>query len=247
MNRPPFLNGFLAWTGFLASIFVFWLALAAWNSAMQTAAPGATLTSTGWNAMVSNLSDLDTRTTAASASISNLNSTVSSLSWTVSSLAAWAGSSKAPFVRVSLAQCSNDGCSGNHTINTWHNVASFNYAWNTVVLSDATAFTHNGKGLVTVLKPGTYRIRLETLTMPSANTNWVQALCPAINWTSNCLWVTGIYSHGYHAAGYWSELSKEFTVDLSANQTVGFWYYTPAALTYWAYDNYTALQVEKLN
>ena len=60
-------------------------------------------------------------------------------------------------------------------------MAAYNYAWSTVVLSDATAFAHNGKGLITVLKPGTYRIRLETLAMPTATTNWLEALCPFVS------------------------------------------------------------------
>ena len=42
-------------------------------------------------------------------------------------------------------------------------------------------------------------------------------------------------------------MDKEFTVDLAANQTIGFGYYPSVALTYWAHDNYTALQVEKID
>lgn len=83
--------------------------------------------------------------------------------------------------------------------------------------------------------------------MPSATTSWVQAICPYVSGAQTCLGVTGVYSHQYSAAGYWIETDKDFIVDLTANQTVAFGYYTHMALTYWAHDNYTAIQVEKLN
>lgn len=99
----PIQNGALFATGFAATLGAIAVGFAAWNASMANVQPGDALTSTGWNAVVSNVLDLDSRTNAISSSVSNLSSTVNTLSGTVSTLSSSA--TKAPVIRVALAQC----------------------------------------------------------------------------------------------------------------------------------------------
>ncbi len=99
----PLKNGALFAVGFAATLGAIAVGLAAWNASMANVQSGDALTSTGWNAIVSNVLDLDSRTNAISSSVSNLNSTVNALSGTVSTLSSSA--TKAPVIRVALSQC----------------------------------------------------------------------------------------------------------------------------------------------
>lgn len=50
-------------TGAIAAICLAGISFAAWNAAMPTASPGSVLTSTGWNAVVESVNDLNNRLT----------------------------------------------------------------------------------------------------------------------------------------------------------------------------------------
>lgn len=49
--------------GMLATAIFAGVALAAWNSTMSGATPGSALTASGWNAVIDNITDLNTRLT----------------------------------------------------------------------------------------------------------------------------------------------------------------------------------------
>lgn len=155
-------------------------------------------------------------------------------------------SGKAPHILAYLSQCGG-ACSSYHVLNSWVNVPSYNYAWTTAINNATDVFTHNNKGLITVSQAGTYRIMLTTIAMPAANVGWVTALCPYINGSITCVGTTAVYDHEYSVAGYWQENTKEFVADLAAGSTVGFGYHTANALTYWAHDGYTAIDVLRVN
>lgn len=52
--------------GAIAAVCLAGIAFATWNAAMPTATPGSVLTSTGWNAIVDNVNDLNNRLTGVS-------------------------------------------------------------------------------------------------------------------------------------------------------------------------------------
>lgn len=59
----PFLSGVQFSLGIVATIGLVGISLAAWNATMPSASPGSPLTSTGWNAVVDNVNDLNGRLT----------------------------------------------------------------------------------------------------------------------------------------------------------------------------------------
>ncbi|MFZ3233399.1 MAG: hypothetical protein WA194_07965 [Patescibacteria group bacterium] len=59
----PFLSGVQFSLGIVATVGLVGISLAAWNATMPSASPGSPLTSTGWNAVVDNVNDLNSRLT----------------------------------------------------------------------------------------------------------------------------------------------------------------------------------------
>lgn len=63
--HASFANGALFSVGALSVLVCVGAAFAAWNASMPEAVTGAPLTASGWNAVIANVSDLDTRMTTA--------------------------------------------------------------------------------------------------------------------------------------------------------------------------------------
>jgi hypothetical protein len=164
--------------------------------------------------------------------------------------AAWTevGKGRGSYVRIALNYCGG-GCGSYHALSTWVNVSSYGYTWTTYTNTDTPTFTPNGTGTVTINKAGVYRIRLQTMMIPAANTAWVAYGCPVINGSANCgpLGAGEGLKHAYYPAGWWGQNITEFTFDLAAGTTVGYGYYIHSGVSYWAHDTYTFLDILRLN
>jgi hypothetical protein len=83
--------------------------------------------------------------------------------------------------------------------------------------------------------------------IPTANTAYGEIVCPAINGTANCGYnSTFAYNHRYAVANWWSQPQHEFVFQLAAGNTVAWAYQPIVAMTYWAHDNYTALEITRI-
>ncbi|MFB0965121.1 MAG: hypothetical protein QMC36_05555 [Patescibacteria group bacterium] len=82
--------------------------------------------------------------------------------------------------------------------------------------------------------------------MPTNAADWVEAYCPFIDGSANCVGTTAVYGHSYNPAGWWKDWKTDFVIDLSANQTIGFGYMTSSVLTYWGYDGYNQMEIVRL-
>jgi hypothetical protein len=123
-------------------------------------------------------------------------------------------------ISIYLNQCGG-ACAGNHTLNVWTNVGTQNYNWATAINTATDNFAHDGKGNITVAKAGLYRIRLQAMFIPSADTPYGEVVCPFINGTANCGYNgTFSYNHRYAKANWWSQPQHEFVFQLTAGSTV---------------------------
>ncbi len=158
------------------------------------------------------------------------------------------GKGRGSYVRIALNYCGG-GCGSYHALNTWVRVSNYGYTWTTYTNTDTATFTPNGTGTVTINKAGVYRIRLQTMMIPTASTAWTAYGCPMINGVENCgpLGAGEGLKHAYYPAGWWGQNITEFTFELSAGNTVGYAYYIPVAMSYWAHDTYTFLDILRLN
>ncbi|MFA6031041.1 MAG: hypothetical protein WC969_14385 [Elusimicrobiota bacterium] len=163
------------------------------------------------------------------------------------------GAAKSAFIHIRLNQCGG-GCGGSHTVDTWTDVAAQGYAWTQAINTSPETFVHNGTGRITVNKAGLYRIRLYAFFMPSVAGSWICYVCPSVNGSAGSCTPNSAANglkHGYNEAAYWARMGGpyEFIRALSAGNTVGWSYYPSSSwpLTYWAYDNYTSMSVEKVN
>lgn len=158
------------------------------------------------------------------------------------------GKGRGSYVRIALNYCGG-GCGSYHAIGTWVNVSSYGYTWTTYTNTDTATFTPNGTGTITVNKAGVYRIRLQTMMIPTASTAYTAYGCPTINGSANCgpLGAGEGLKHAYYPAGWWGQNITEFTFDLAAGNTVGYAYLLPGAVSYWAHDTYTFLDILRLN
>jgi hypothetical protein len=157
------------------------------------------------------------------------------------------GKGRGSQIKIRLAQCGG-GCSSYHALNTWVNVSGYGYAWPTALNTDTATFTSNGVGTITVAKAGVYRIRVGTMFIPATDAAYIYG-CPLINGSANCGPLSSAEGlrHSYHPAGWWGQNINTFIFDLAANTTVGYAYYTPYALSYWANDSYTFLEITRVN
>jgi hypothetical protein len=159
-------------------------------------------------------------------------------------------SASAPFIHIASIHCGG-GCAGNHALSQWTDVGGLGLNWTTLANTSPATFSHNDHGRVTVLKAGSYMIRLHTFMQPTADHPYIAYVCPAVNGEANC--TPNIHSmgirHGYCKAGWWCQHAGpfDFVRNLSAGSTVGWAYYPVAAMNYWAYDYYLALEIVKIN
>jgi hypothetical protein len=157
-------------------------------------------------------------------------------------------SASSAFIQLLMASCIT-GCAGNHTLNQWADISAGGYSWTAVNNSPAT-FSHNGAGRVTLLKGGTFMIRLHGMMMPTADAWGIAALCPILNGSADCSPNSSLgYHHHWYPAGWWAQFGGpfDFVRDLPAGTTVGWGYQPREAMNYWAYDNYTALEIIRIN
>lgn len=157
------------------------------------------------------------------------------------------GKGRGSQMKIRLAQCGG-GCASYHALNTWINVPSYGYAWTVATNTDSSTFSHNNTGTITVAKAGVYRIRIGTMFIPTTDAAYIYG-CPLINGSANCgpLGAAEGLRHSYHPAGWWGQNINTFIFDLAANTTVGYAYYTPYTLSYWANDSYTFVEVTRVN
>lgn len=213
------------------------------------------LTATLWNNLLWNVETLKTDVTTL-----QTNTTwITSVAWKVwiwvptatekldvagTVKATQVNSSKAAFVRVKLNQCSWY-CSGNHTLNTWTNIGSYTHSVNN---NDTDTFSTNTTWTVTINKSWTYMIRINMMEIPVADGTSQYAL-PYINWSVNSLWSTASEQapHAYRKAWYWSTSIHTFVWNINAWSTVWYAYYPVQTLTYWGIDDYTGMEIIKLN
>jgi hypothetical protein len=157
------------------------------------------------------------------------------------------GQGRGSLMKIRLAQCGG-GCASYHALNTWINVSGYGYTWSTALNTDSSTFTHNNTGTITVSKAGVYRVRVGTMFVPTTDAAYVYG-CPIINGSANCgpLGSAEGLRHSYHPAGWWGQNITSFIFELTAGTTVGYGYYTPYTLSYWANDSYTFLEVTRVN
>lgn len=167
------------------------------------------------------------------------------VNWTVKSSAI---ESRGTTMKISLAQCGWP-CGSYHAINAWVNVSSYWYNWSTPINTDNNwTFSHNNKWTITVNKNGVYRIREQVMMIPTANIARIYG-CPYINGSADCghLGAADWLRHSYYPAGWWAQNATEFIFELSAGSTVGYGYYIYNAMSYWAHDTYTYLEITRIN
>lgn len=156
------------------------------------------------------------------------------------------GKGRGSVMKITIGICPS-GCTSYHALNTWINVASYGYAWTTSLNTDSSTFTHNGTGLITISKAGVYRIRIGTMFIPSTDAAYIYG-CPILSGSANCgLGAPEGLRHSYHPAGWWGQNINTFVFDLAAGATVGYGYYTPYTLSYWANNGYTFVEVTRVN
>lgn len=151
-------------------------------------------------------------------------------------------------INISLNACGG-ACGSYHALNAWVNVGSYGYPWATNQNTATDVFSHNGAGTITILQSGVYTIRLYSMTIPASTVNWIVQNVPFINGNPDGAPGGGNNQlhHAYDPAGYWRQDVSEFTRPLSAGTTVSFGYYAGVALSYWAHDGYTGLEIRRVN
>ena len=89
------------------------------------------------------------------------------------------------------------------------------------------------------------------MAIPSVNVAWTAQYLPFINGGADSYPYGGInwVHHGYHPAGWWDQEVSYFTRTLVAGTTVSYGYYVASSqpLSYWGYDQYTALEITRVN
>ena len=251
------------WLWFVLIFFITGVSYAVWVN-MTDVWPWETLTNTMWNTMLWNIDTLKTDLDTANSNISTLQTNSAPItstwwnvwiwvsiptqkldvSWTVK--ATQFESTKASFIRVKVNWCSW-ACSWYHTLDTWTNIAPI--ISHDIINNDASTFTTSWTNwTVTINKSWTYMIRINLMQVPSVDA-WNNYAIPIINWSPNWLWAMSWEQavHKYMKAGYWSSSNHTFIGNLSAWTTVWYAYYPHWTLTYWAYDNYTGMEIIKLN
>lgn len=158
--------------------------------------------------------------------------------------------SNASYVHIFLSHCGGP-CGGHHPLNTWSNVSgSHGYSWTQNINTSPDVFTHNGLGTITIHKAGTYQVRLTSMIMPVGTGGVPVYVCPFIGGAVNCNG-QGIYTggivHMYYQGGVWVKNHHDFVYNLGQGATVGWGYHPVAALSNWAHDSYTALEITELN
>lgn len=114
---------------------------------------------------------------------------------------------------VSLNHCGG-ACAGNYINPNTGWVTPTNNTWTTQVNTDASTFSSNSSGVVTIKEAGLYRIQLEAMAVPSVTAGHESGgwYCPFINGSPNCLGDSNnAVRHMYIPASYWSAGSHEFT------------------------------------
>jgi hypothetical protein len=157
------------------------------------------------------------------------------------------GGNDAAAVHIALAQC-NGPCAGYHATNTWVNVAAHGYAWATHMNTSPGSFHHNGQGTITVHHAGLYMIKLYSMSIPQNDVAWTEAICPFLNGHADCFpnGAANAWEHGHKRGGSWHQHVATFVRPLDAGTTVGWGYHNYAALSYWAHDTFTALEIVRL-
>jgi hypothetical protein len=150
-------------------------------------------------------------------------------------------------ISISLQQCGGGGCGGYHALNTWTNVSAIGYTRATGQNTAPSVFSHNGAGTITIAQTGVYMVTLYSMAIPVADAGWVEAICPYINGALDCFPNGTLpYHHGYHRAGWWDQRQSTYVRTLDAGTTVQWGYYNSQALSYWAHDTYTAIEIVRI-
>lgn len=155
--------------------------------------------------------------------------------------------SKGNSIAITLNVCGG-ACASYHALSTLINVGAIGYAWSTQQNTNTSLFSHNGAGTITVARAGVYRIRQRAMMIPTADTPWIALLCPFVNGSANCGSVgSWNYRHGYYPNGWWANYVSETTVEVPVNGTIQYGYNIYLAMSYWAYDGYTMMEVTRVN
>lgn len=154
------------------------------------------------------------------------------------------------YIYIFLYQCGGGPCSGNHPVNTWTELSNLGYSWITGTNTLPSVFSHNGSGRITVGQSGTYHVRLSAMLIPTATTGVPAIICPFLNGGANCN-NHGYYSsglqHRYYPAGWWGRSKHEFVMNLPQGTIVGYGIHPTTTLTRWGHDNYTSLELRRIN
>lgn len=150
-------------------------------------------------------------------------------------------------ISIRLSSCPTWPCSNTVPLNTRVNLASFNIDWATMLNSNSSAYSHNGKWVITINKSWIYRIEIKNMTLSPSN-RYVSTSAPYINWIINSLdWNNvEIYNHNYYAANARGSSKHTFVWQINAWSTISVWYYTDVALTYWWHNFYNGLTITLL-
>jgi hypothetical protein len=160
-------------------------------------------------------------------------------------------SSSAAFIHAYLLQCGGGPCASYHTLNQWTDVSAQNYNWVTAANNSPATYAHNDHGRITLLKTGTYWIRLYAIFQPTADSGHIASVCPSLNGSADCSpsWSSNGIKYCYYKAAFWARMGGpyDFIRTLGAGTTVGWAYYPYQALNDWAHDYYTAIEIIRLN
>ncbi len=234
---------------FLLVLWFMWITYAAWTT-MTNVNTWDGLTATLWNNLLWNVETLKTNTdwiTSVAWKVWIWVPTATEkldVAWTVK--ATKLESTKTSWVRVMVNWCSWP-CAWSHTLNTWTNIAPV--VSHSINNNDTSTYSTTwSNGTVTINKSWTYMIRVNMITMPVSEA-WNNYVVPFINWAVNWLWTLAWDQaiHQYMKAGFWATSNHTFVADLTAWTTVWYWYYPTRALTYWAHDSHTGMEIIKLN
>lgn len=153
-------------------------------------------------------------------------------------------STQVPTIRVSLSNTcpNNTSCPGVHGLGAWFDIGvNYNHS---VSNNDTSAYT-TANGRVTVLKAGTYRVRISSMVIPAVAAGGLY-VAPFINGAASA--PTGdIYHHRYMPAGWWSMEIYENTITVAAGTTVSYGYHPTYNLSYWAHEGYTSMEIVRIN
>lgn len=250
------LDWVLVWLWFLFILVLSWITYAAWQS-MTDVTEWEPLTATLWNkiqwnidSVKTDLTTLQTNTTGITAASWNIGIWVPTptqkLDVAGTIKATKIESNSTSNIKVIVNSCWGP-CPWVHALNTWTNIAPI--VNHNIANNDTSTFSTTWTNwTVTINKAWTYMIRINLMQNPTADAS-VQLTLPIINGSANALWTntTEQYKHWFYKAGWWGWTDHTFVWTLAAWTTVGYAYYPLQALTYWAHDWYTGMEIIKLN